>query len=75
MLISPFRALRPKTKYTQNVVAPPYDVVSTEEARQIYEDNKYSFIAVSRPEVTLKQGVDPYSEEVYKKGKENLDAY
>jgi uncharacterized protein (DUF1015 family) len=73
MLISPFRALRPKTKYTQNVVAPPYDVVSTEEARQIYENNKYSFIAVSRPEVTLKQGVDPYSEEVYKKGKENLD--
>jgi uncharacterized protein (DUF1015 family) len=73
MLISPFKALRPKPEYSQNVVAPPYDVVSTDEALQIYQNNEHSFITVSRPEVTLSKDINPYSEEVYKKGKQNLD--
>jgi len=73
MIASPFKALRPKKEYAQRVVAPPYDVVSTEEASQLYQDNNDSFISVSRPEVTMNGNKDLYSEAVYKRGKENLD--
>ena len=33
-LIKPFAGLRPKPEFATDVVAPPYDVLNTEEARQ-----------------------------------------
>ena len=36
--ILPFRALRPRPELASQVAAPPYDVVSLEEARQLAEE-------------------------------------
>ena len=73
-LIKPFAGLRPQLEYAADVVAPPYDVLNTEEARQRAEGRPYSFLHVSKPEIDLPVGMDPYDPRVYAKGKENLQA-
>ena len=71
-ILQPFAALRPVLEYAQIVAAPPYDVLSTAEAGELAKDNPWSFLHISRPEVDLPQGIDPFSSEVYSKGAENM---
>ena len=70
--IFPFRAVRPKPDLAAKVAAPPYDVVSLEEASRIADGNPHSFLRVSRAELELPGGVDPYSSAVYEQGAKNL---
>jgi uncharacterized protein (DUF1015 family) len=71
--IRPFQALRPPTEKASEVSAVPYDVVNTEEGRQLAADNPLSFLHVSRPEIDLADGADPYSDAVYQKAAENFE--
>lgn len=71
-LIRPFPGLRPVPSQADAVVAPPYDVLSSEEARARAAGKPWSFLHISKPEIDLDPGVDPYSPEVYAKGAENL---
>ena len=71
-LIRPFRALRPVPEQAAAVVAPPYDVLNTEEARARATGRPFSFLHISKPEIDLPEGTDPYAPEVYAKGTENL---
>lgn len=71
--IRAFQALRPPKEKADQVAAVPYDVVNTEEARQLAAENPLSFLHVSRPEIDLPDGTDIYSDEVYEKAKENFD--
>jgi len=71
-LIQPFAALRPAPGRANDVVAPPYDVLSTEEARLRVEGRPWSFLHISKPEIDLPPGTDPYAPEVYAKAAENL---
>ena len=71
-LVKAFRGLRPAPDYTADVAAPPYDVMSAEEARQMVEGRPWSFLHISRPEVDLPEGTDPYAPAVYAKAAENL---
>jgi len=70
--IAPFRAVRPKPELASQVAAPPYDVVSLKEARDLAEGNPHCFLRIGRAELELGEGVDPYSAEVYQKGADNL---
>jgi len=70
--VRPFRALRPKPERAADVSAVPYDVVSTAEARSLARGNASSFLHVSRPEIDLPDGTDPYSDAVYSKAVENF---
>jgi uncharacterized protein (DUF1015 family) len=71
--LSPFRALRPPAALAARVASPPYDVVSTKEARALARGNPDSFLRVSRPEIDLPEGTDEHADAVYAKGRENLD--
>ena len=71
-VITPFRALRPKPELAAQVAAPPYDVVSLEEARQQAKGNPYSFLRIGRAELELDDDMDPYSPAVYEHGAKNL---
>jgi uncharacterized protein (DUF1015 family) len=71
-LVSPFRALRPRPDRAADVIAPPYDVVSTEEARALAAGRPASFLHISRPEIDLPPGTSPYSDEAYARGAANL---
>jgi uncharacterized protein (DUF1015 family) len=72
-LIKAFSGLRPVAGRADDVVAPPYDVMNEAEARAMVEGRPWSFLHISRPEVDLPQGTDPYAAEVYAKGRENLN--
>jgi uncharacterized protein (DUF1015 family) len=67
-LIRPFRALRPAAGRAGAVIAPPYDVVSSSEARERAAGRPWSFLHISRPEIDLPEGTDPYSPQVYRQG-------
>ncbi|MGQ0577288.1 MAG: DUF1015 domain-containing protein [Betaproteobacteria bacterium] len=71
-LIRPFTGLRPAPGRAADVAAPPYDVLSTEEARACASGKPWSFLHISRPEIDLPAGADPYSPEVYAKAAANL---
>lgn len=72
-LIRPFAGLRPVAGRAADVAAPPYDVLSTAEARQRAEGKPWSFLHISKPEIDLPQDTDPYSPQVYAKARENLE--
>jgi uncharacterized protein (DUF1015 family) len=71
-LIQPFAALRPAAGRANDVVAPPYDVLSTAEARERANGRPWSFLHISKPEIDLPADTNPYAPEVYAKGAENL---
>ncbi|MCA1652527.1 MAG: DUF1015 domain-containing protein, partial [Acidobacteria bacterium] len=72
--IHPFRALRPAPASAAEVSSVPYDVVSTDEAREVADGNPLSFLHVTRSEIDLPRGADPYAAAVYEKARENFKA-
>jgi uncharacterized protein (DUF1015 family) len=70
--LKPFAALRPQPSLAAQICELPYDVMSSEEARQMADGNPLSFLHVSKPEIDLPSGTDLYAPEVYAKGKENF---
>jgi uncharacterized protein (DUF1015 family) len=73
--IRPFRGLRPSDDLADRIIAPPYDVLSEEEARHLAEPNPMSFLHITRPEVDLPVGSDAHGPEAHAKARENLDAF
>lgn len=71
--IHAFKGFRPGKKNVNEVASRPYDVLNSEEARIEVEGNPWSFLHVVKPEVDLPEGTDLHSDEVYNKGKKNLD--
>jgi uncharacterized protein (DUF1015 family) len=72
-LIKPFRALRPAPGRAAEVLAPPYDVLSSAEARERAKGKPWSFLHISKPEIDLDPATDPYDKAVYAKANENLN--
>jgi len=71
-LIRPFAGLRPAPERAPEVVAPPYDVLNSAEARQRAVGRPWSFLHISRAEIDLPEDTDPYAAAVYVKAAENL---
>src|SRR3954452_23144640 len=72
--LHPFRALRPTPDTAARISAVPYDVVNTDEARALADGNPLSFLRVSRAEIELPSGTDPYSDAVYERAAKNFSA-
>ncbi len=73
-LIRSFAGLRPARGRAADVAAPPYDVLTTEEARERARGKRWSFLHISKPEIDLPPGIDPLSPAVYAKAADNLRA-
>ncbi|MEN6559627.1 MAG: DUF1015 family protein [Acidobacteriota bacterium] len=73
--IRPFRGVRPRKDIAHLVAAPPYDVLTSEEAREMAAGNPYSFLHVGKPEIDLPPATDLYADAVYAKGKENFERF
>jgi uncharacterized protein (DUF1015 family) len=71
-LIKPFRSLRPVPDRAAEVLAPPYDVLSSAEARERANGKPWSFLHISKPEIDLDPKTDPYDRSVYAKAADNL---
>lgn len=70
--VKSFAALRPRPDLARSICELPYDVMTSEEARVLAQGNPLSFLHVSKPEIDLSPGTDPYSPAVYAKGRENF---
>ena len=71
-LIRPFAGLRPVPEHAADVVAPPYDVLNSAEARERASGRPWSFLHISKAEIDLPENTDPYDPAVYAKSAENL---
>jgi len=75
VVVKPFRGLRPKQELASTVAAPPYDVLSSEEAREMARENEFSFLHINKPEIDLPADTDPHSDIVYNMGRDNLQKF
>lgn len=73
--VKPFRGLRPRADVAEQVISPPYDVLDSDEAREMAKGNPHSFLHVNKPEIDLDPAIDVHSEPVYQKGRENLENF
>ena len=71
-LIKPFAGLRPVPERAEEVVAPPYDVLNSAEARERAAGRPWSFLHISKAEIDLPEDIDPYDPAVYEKSAENM---
>ena len=69
-----FKAFRPAEKNQSLIPALPYDVMSSDEAREMVKGNPLSFLHIDKAEIDLPLGTDLYDTAVYEKAKENLIA-
>jgi len=72
-LFSPIFGIRPAAGRAQEIIAPPYDVMDSEEAREMAKGKPNSFLHVSKAEIDLPPGTDVHDESVYKKAAENFE--
>lgn len=71
-VLKAFKGIRPTEKLANKVAALPYDVMNSDEAREMVVGNPYSFLHVDKPEVDLDKSIDLYDKRVYEKANENL---
>lgn len=74
-IIKPFKAIRPREELAEKVAALPYDVMNSQEAKIIANDNPYSFLHIDKSEIDLEDCIDEYDEKVYLKAKKNLEEF
>jgi uncharacterized protein (DUF1015 family) len=72
-LLRPFPGLRPVAAHAAEVAAPPYDVLTSEEARALADGKRWSFLHISKPEIDLPADTDSHAPAVYAKAAENLE--
>ncbi len=68
----PFSAVRPLKEHAAKVAALPYDVMNSDEAREMVKDNPLSFLHVDKAEIDLPANTYLYDDSVYTKASENL---
>lgn len=73
--IHPFKSIRPNAEFSEKIATLPYDVLSSEEARHLGENNPYSYLHIDKAEIDLPETLSPYDEQVYQKAAENLQKF
>ena len=74
MLVRPFKGYVPPTEQIKEVIAPPYDVITREEATQMGISRPKSMIHINRPEIAYPDA-DATEDRVYQKGSDLLQEW
>lgn len=74
-IIKPFRGLRPPKNIAKEIQSRPYDVLSSDEAREEAGNNEMSLYHITRPEIDFPAGTDEHSPQVYRKAVENFEKF
>ena len=73
--VLPFQGLYPKKSLAKAIISPPYDVLTTIEAKKLVESKENLFLHVIKPEIDFPESHNPYSTETYSKGAKNLESF
>lgn len=60
-----FKGFRPPVEIAEKLQAQPYDVINSEEARELAKDNPYSLLHITKAEIDLKEGTPSNAPEVF----------
>lgn len=72
LIYAPFAGIIPTPFYAGEVAAPPYDVLSSAEAKVRALGNAYSFLHISKAEIDFPGDVSPYEDRVYGRAADNF---
>ena len=72
LIYAPFYGIVPTAETAGEVIAPPYDVLSSAEAKVKAEGKPLSFLHISKAEIDFDDDVSPYEDRVYAKAAENF---
>lgn len=72
-VIKSFKGIRPIEELASKIAALPYDVMNSDEAREMVIGNSHSFLHVDRAEIDLDPSIDIHDKKVYEKARENLN--
>lgn len=67
-----FKAIRPDEKKVSQVATLPYDVLDSDEARDLAQGNPFSFLHIDKSEIDLPANTDSHSQIVYDQAATNL---
>ncbi|MDR1455551.1 MAG: DUF1015 family protein [Tannerella sp.] len=67
MKVKPFRGIRPPEALVEQIASRPYDVLSSDEAREEASGNNYSLYHIIKPEIDFPAGTDEHSPAVYER--------
>ena len=70
-IIKPFKGYCPNSEIAGYVSSPPYDVMSSDEARDIVKNNPDSFLRVIKPEIDFQINKEPIGDTLHKHGSKN----
>ncbi len=73
--IKPFKGLRPPKDLVTKVVARPYDVLNSAEARAEAAGNEMSLYRTTRPEIDFAPDIDEHDECVYERAASNFKLF
>ena len=73
VVVRPFKAIRPIKSLASKIASLPYDVMDSEEAREIAKGNPYSFLHIDKAEIDLDTNIDVHDKRVYEKARDNLN--
>ena len=74
-LIKTFRGYRPPENLADKITSPPYDVMNSEEAREMVQNNNNSFLRIIKPEIDYKSGEELLGDDLHNHAKNNLLDY
>ncbi|UZP03298.1 DUF1015 domain-containing protein [Clostridium botulinum] len=72
-VVRPFKSIRPIRELASKIAALPYDVMNSEEARDMVKGNPHSFLHIDRAEIDLDSSIDIHDKKVYEKARDNLN--
>ena len=73
--IIPFQGYLPPPEIANKVSSPPYDTLSSDEAREMVQNNSDSFLRIIKPEIDYLPGIEPDGETLHHHAAENLQAF
>ena len=74
-LIKPFRGYRPPENLADKITSPPYDVMTSDEAREMVQNNNDSFLRIIKPEIDFNWGEELLGDDLHNHAKNNLLDY
>ncbi|MDD7462681.1 MAG: DUF1015 domain-containing protein [Prevotellaceae bacterium] len=74
-IIKPFKGIRPPKEFVEAVQSRPYDVLSSEEAREEAQGNEKSLYHIIKPEIDFEPGTSEYDTRVYEQAVSNFKKF
>jgi len=71
----PFSGYHPVAKNASEIICLPYDVINSEEARELAKGKPDSYLHVDKSEIDLEPGIDLHDQKVYDKAAENMKRF